>query len=367
MLLLTNRDIHDVLDMRDCIDWIQQIELEIADADAVNLPRSDVYTPSDQGAAPFHRFSVSAGSSRRREYLAVRMMSDMVSWPTVDGKRREEKHAVQPGTYCGFIILYSVRDGSPLAIIQDGLIQHYRVGAGAGVGARFLSREDSETVGMIGSGGMARSYLEAFVGVRSIRRVRVYSPNRANREAYAEEMAARHGIEVIAVDDARETVRGADIVALCVSTVEPVFFPEWLEPGMHVTDVTRPSTPKDFVRSIDVAYWHGNAALVVDDLPPTAAYARGGYLSWIAGTPDQTAEIPRVPAEPRTFNLPVLADLVAGRASGRTSPSQTTFFHNIGTSGQGFVALSGGIYERALEQSIGTEIPTSWFLQGIRD
>jgi ornithine cyclodeaminase/alanine dehydrogenase-like protein (mu-crystallin family) len=367
VLLLTNRDIHEVLDMGDCLDGIEEMAHELAAGDSVGLGRTDVYTPSDGGPAPFHRWAVMTGTSRRRGYLCARMLSDMVSWPTVNGKRREEKFAREPGTYCGLLFLYSTHNGEPLAILHDGALQHYRVGAGAGIGTKYLARTDSEVVGMLGSGGMARSYLEAFVRVRPIRHVRVFSPDPAHRNAYASEMADRHGIEVTAVETAEEAVRGTDIVALCVSAVEPVFWADWLEPGMHVVDVTRPCTPPDFVRSVDVAFWHGNTTPLVDPLPPTADYARGGFLSWIAGTPEETAEIPRVPPNADTFALPTLADLVSGRRPGRTSPQQTTFFHNIGSFGEGFAALAAGIYERSLDRGVGTEIPTSWFLEDIRD
>jgi alanine dehydrogenase len=367
MLLLTNRDIHEVLDMGDCLDAIRGMAEEIGAGDSVALGRTDVYTPSDGGPAPFHRWAVMTGTSRRRGYLCARTMSDMVSWPVVDGRRREDKFAIEPGTYCGLLFLYSTHDGAPLAIMHDGAIQHYRVGAGAGVAADLLSRPDSEVVGMLGSGGMARSYLEAIARVRTIRQVRVYSPTEANRRGYAEEMRAQHGIEVVPVDDPRDAVRGADIVALCVSAVEPVFSADWLEPGMHITDVTRPSTAVDFVRSVDVAFWHGNPTPLVENLPPTATYARGGYLSWVAGSAEETAIIPRVAPNPETFALPTLADLVAGRVPGRTSPEQTTFFHNIGSIGEGFAALGATIYEKAVEQKLGMEIPTSWFLEDIRD
>ena len=50
---------------------------------------------------------------------------------------------------------------------------------------------------MLGSGGMAREYLEAFRLIRPIRRVRVFSPSRTNRERYAAEMAEHHGIAKI--------------------------------------------------------------------------------------------------------------------------------------------------------------------------
>ena len=63
------------------------------------------------------------------------------------------------------MMVFSVRNGEPLAIINDGLIQHMRVGACAGLGAKYLARQDA-VVGIFGSGGMARTYLEAFAEVR---------------------------------------------------------------------------------------------------------------------------------------------------------------------------------------------------------
>jgi alanine dehydrogenase len=37
---------------------------------------------------------------------------------------------------------------------------------------------------------------------------------------------------------AGEAVRGVDIGSICTSTIEPVFKNEWIEPGMHVTNLT---------------------------------------------------------------------------------------------------------------------------------
>src|SRR5919107_1212446 len=82
--------------------------------------------------------------------------------------------------YDDLVMVFSVRNGEPLAIINDGLIQHMRVGGCAGIGAKYLARQDACDVGIFGSGGMARSYLEAFYEVRDLKRVRVYSPTKAN-------------------------------------------------------------------------------------------------------------------------------------------------------------------------------------------
>ena len=367
MLLLSNVDVERVLTVGGCLEAIEAVYNELASGDATGVPRIDLYTPSDRADAPFHRWGVMAGSSRRSGYACARLKSDMVAWPLVDGRRRETKWAREPGTYCGFLVVFSTHTGEPLAIVPDGIVQHLRVGAAAGLGAKLLAREDASVVGMIGSGGMARAYLDAFREVRPIRQVRVYSPTAANREAYAREMGDRHGIEVVAVDDPRGAVAGADIVALCVSSLEPVFEAAWLEPGMHVADVTRAATRADFPRAVDVAFWHGNPTPYLDPMPPDAMYARGGFLSWVAGGPDAMADIPQMAPNPELLRLPTLADLLAGRATGRTSDEQTTFFHNVGNQGPQFVAVTGHTYEAARAAGVGIEIPTDWFLEDVRD
>ncbi len=120
------------------------------------------------------------GGSRKDGYVCARMLSDMVSWPREHGRIRENKYARAPGTFCGLLFLFSVRDATPVAMINDGVLQHMRVGGGAGLGAKYLSRRDASVVGMIGSGGMARTYLDALCCVRGIEKVKAYSPNREN-------------------------------------------------------------------------------------------------------------------------------------------------------------------------------------------
>jgi alanine dehydrogenase len=87
---------------------------------------------------------------------------------------------MRPGIYCGLVLLFSTADGEPLAIINDEHLQHVRVGASTGIGARLLARADAHAIGVIGSGGMARTVLEAPVEVRDIHAVKVYSRSAAH-------------------------------------------------------------------------------------------------------------------------------------------------------------------------------------------
>src|SRR5262249_1077807 len=186
--------------------------------------------PSGEITAPYYRWAVMTGGSKQDGLVCARMLSDMVAWPREYGRVRENKWAGKPGTFLGLLFLFSARDGTPVAMINDGQLPHFRVGGGAGLGVKYLSRPDSAVVGMIGSGGMARTYLDAFCQVRNITKVKVWSPNADNVRAYAREMAERHGLTVEPASSAREAVRGVDIVSCCTSTNEPVFFNDWLEP-----------------------------------------------------------------------------------------------------------------------------------------
>ena len=111
----------------------------------------------------------------------------------------QEKYCIEPGTYSGIVLLYSIVNGEPLALLQVGYLQHVRVGAAAGIGVDLMAREDADTLGLIGSGGMARTYLEAIAEVRPLRSVRVYSTTPETREAFAKRARDELGLDVEAV------------------------------------------------------------------------------------------------------------------------------------------------------------------------
>jgi alanine dehydrogenase len=367
VLLINNNDVAKVLDMKLCLESLDDIFREMSIGEAVGMGRIDIYVPSGEQAAPYYRWAVMTGGSKKDGLVCARMLSDMVAWPREYGRIRENKYAKQPGTFCGLLFLFSAKDGTPVAMINDGILQHIRVGGGAGLGVKYLSRKDSEVVGMIGSGGMARTYLDAFCQVRDIKTVQVFSPNKANVLAYAREMEALHGLKVIPMDSARDAVRGADIVSCCTSTNEPVFMTEWLEPGMHVTNLTSSEFEPGLMQKVDVKMRAGEATPRLEKLPKEADYARAAFLGYIAGSEEERASVPRLGLAPEVINLPRLVDLIGGQHPGRTSDKQTTFFLNVGAIGAQFEAVAAAVYRKVVAAKLGHEIPTEYFLQDVRD
>jgi alanine dehydrogenase len=266
------------------------------------------------------------------------------------------------------VLLFSTANGEPLAILNDGHLQHMRVGAAAGVGARLLARPEARRVGMIGSGGMARTALEAFVAVRPIEEVRVYSRTQANRENYAREMSAKLGISVEPVANARDAVRGADILASTTDSMAPIVQAEWLEPGMHVVAIGPLDLAPECAARFDVVVRQGDEAL---DLPETGQFRRDlghSRSAFVGGSPEEQKRLPPVVRREMSWRFwPLYADVIAGREPGRTSLTQITNYRPVGNWGLQFAACGGLAYRQAMARGLGRQFPTEWFLQDIKN
>jgi len=134
-----------------------------------------------------------------------------------------------------------------------------------------------------------------------------------------------------------------------------------------VTDVTWDETEPGFANAVDVAVKMGESTPHIENPPPGAFYAAHGFLGYVAGQPEEKAIIPRRPPREEILSMPSLADVISGKAKGRTSDDQTSWFLNLGVMGVQFAAVCAAVYNEAKKKGIGREIPTEWFTQSIRD
>ena len=360
MLLINNQTVEKILDIKGCMEALETGYRDLIDQRAVYRGRYDLFVPNDDPKL-MYRWGTMEGASRSFETFAIRMKSDMLEWP--EGKT-VEKYCVEPGTFCGFVMVFSTRNGEPLAIINDGILQHMRVGGCAGLGAKYLSREDSSTIGIYGSGGMARTYLLAFNQVRSIDQVKVFSPNRTNREAYAKEMSQKLGIKTTPVERPDGVMRGSDIVATCTDSIQVVVDdPAWVEPGMHLTCVKANEWNPEIVDNADLVIKMGRPTLNLD----VGQIRIGGEAAVVAGNAEEIKRIANPKVDIFSTDFPLLTDIMAGKLKGRTERNQVTFFANSGTQGLQFASTAGYVVREAKRRGLGQEIPTSWLLQDIRD
>jgi hypothetical protein len=131
IIINNNDDVRKVLDMGATLDALENVYREMAIGDAVGMGRIDLYVPSGEPVAPHYRWAVMTGGSRKDRFVCARMLSDMVNWPRQHSHVRETKYAGAPGIFCGLLFLFSIEDATPVAMINDGILQHLRVGGGA--------------------------------------------------------------------------------------------------------------------------------------------------------------------------------------------------------------------------------------------
>ena len=180
-------------------------------------------------------------SSRSSASAPIRINSDIVTFPKKGNNMRREKVPAAPGgRYTGLVLLFSTENGEPLAILPDGVMQRMRVGAANGLGVKYLARKDANTVGILGSGWQAGAQLMAACAVRKISSIRCFSPTKANREAFATQMSALLGVEVVPVDQPEDAIKGADIVMCASNSLDNIFFERWVVPGVHLTSIKQP-------------------------------------------------------------------------------------------------------------------------------
>jgi ornithine cyclodeaminase/alanine dehydrogenase-like protein (mu-crystallin family) len=369
MLIINNADVAKILSMGDAIDVLDRAYRELVLTEAVCKPRTDIQIPTKKPGKVYQWSSVEGGSTSG--YFAIRMKSDIIYEQEYNGARTQEKYCIKPGVYCGLILLTSSESGEPLAIMNDGLPQLTRVGADGGIGVRYLAKEGAEVIGMLGSGGMSRTHMEAFMHVRpNLKRLQVYSPTKANREKFAAEMAETYGIQTHACGRPEEIYRGADIVAAVTDSAESVVDAKALEKGTHLVAPGGGIKDKAILSRIDVYMRFGNATA------PWGASQFGiddEYHTY-AARPDLDTGFKRKTTGGRGHGalFPVeqtitFSDIVHKTGRGRTSPDQISYSERGNLQGNQFWALAGRIYELAKAQSVGREIPTDWFLQDIRD
>jgi ornithine cyclodeaminase/alanine dehydrogenase-like protein (mu-crystallin family) len=367
MLILGNADVAKVLTMEATIEALEESYLSLAAGEAVCRPRIDIRIPTSDPAKNYQWGTMEGGSTRG--YFAIRMKSDVVYETRYGGALTQEKYCVRPGLYCGLVLLTSVETGEPLAILNDGVLQHMRVGGDGAIGAKYLANPDAEVVGMLGSGGMARVHVEALMAVRRIRKLQVYSPTRENRERFGREIAARHGIDVRVCERPEDIYKGAHIVAALTDSAVPVLDGTRLEPGTHLLNIGGSGKPdRASLERVDVYLRFGDAPapasrpdLRLDD-EHIGWEARPGQRKFGDGRRDRDAHGVLLPEKRVT-----LADLVSGKAKGRTSRAQITYSERGNLQGAQFFAVAGKVFELAKQAGLGREIPTEWLLQDIRN
>lgn len=315
MLWLSDADVERLLSVEDAIPIVETALAQQAAGDAVNRPRAHDITGEGAFLAHMQAALYEQGVFGFKSYSAA------------------------GGAYRFFVMLYSMRTGLPLALMQANSLGRIRTGAASGVSVRHMARPDSGVVGLLGSGYQAGAQLQAICAVRPIKAARVFSPNPQRRAEFARRMSAALGIEITAVDDPRAVVDAADILVTITNSREPVFSGDWLRPGMHICAV---GGANEYATELDDAAIRRADIIAVDSVAQAKVEcgellmpASRGLILW--------------------GQLTELCQIVGGERPGRRGREDITLFKSLGMA-MWDVAAAKAVYDRAIERGIGVRI-----------
>jgi ornithine cyclodeaminase/alanine dehydrogenase-like protein (mu-crystallin family) len=139
------------------------------------------------------------------------------------------------------IVLADGETGFPCAVMDGGYITTVRTGAAGAVGAKYLARQDSETVLIVGAGNQARIQLRGLKEVLpKLRKIYVYSPFDGEVERYIFEMEAVTGLSITGLNDRARLAEAAcisDVIVTVTPAREPLILREWVRPGTHINAI----------------------------------------------------------------------------------------------------------------------------------
>jgi len=315
-LHLNEADVRRLLTMPMAMEAVEEISRKQATGRAILHPRRRFELPS--GGGFFHYMAAmdtEAGFIAMKQYTYVK------------------------GTLRFLVPLYEIATGALLALIEADFLGQQRTGAASGVATKFLARKDARTAAIIGTGGQAKTQLEAIAAARKLESVRVYGRDPERRKAFCEEMSHRLGIPVHPADSGHEAVRGADIINTATTSAKPVLDGVDIAEGAHINAIGANHAHK---RELDDAAISRAEAIFVDSIAQSEQEA-GDLI-----VPFQQ--------QPQKWHLvKELHQLVDGQVSGRTSEKQITLFKSNGIATWD-LAVAERIYSLAKQKNLGREL-----------
>jgi alanine dehydrogenase len=315
-LHISEAEVRAVLTMPMAVQAVEEISRKQASGEVVVHPRRRFELP---GGGFFHYMAAadySLGFVAMKQYTYVR------------GKLR-------------FLVpLYEMASGDLLALIEADYMGQQRTGAASGVATNYLARKNSRVAAIIGTGGQARTQLEAVAAVRKLDSARAYGREAAKRDKFCSEMSTRLGIPVQSCASASDAVRGADIVSTATTASHPVVNGADLAPGAHINAIGANHAHK---RELDDEAIASADVIVVDSIEQSRQEAgdliiafHGDEICWTG--------------------VKKLSEVVAGKASGRTSDTEVTLFKSNGIASWD-LAVAMKVYALAKEKGLGRELP----------
>jgi ornithine cyclodeaminase/alanine dehydrogenase-like protein (mu-crystallin family) len=219
-------------------------------------------------------------------------------------------------------LLLDPQTAQPRLTIAANYLTDLRTAATSAVATKFLARSEASTLGIFGTGRLARAHLAVLPLARNFQRVLICGRNPSRSAEFVRSVAGELPGVTITAADAQTCAAESDVLCTCTSHSAPLFDGRDLRPGTHLNLVGafRPQTREVDTHTIQ------HARVVVDTYG--AALSEVGELL----IPLQEGAITRdhIAAD--------LHELVSGSKQGRRSPEEIAVFKSVGCALEDLVA-----------------------------
>jgi len=303
-LLLSTKAVRDLLNMSDVIKVVEQAFRDWGQGKG-KMP-AKAYLVLDQG-----------------DFRAM-----PAALPGVVGIKWVNVHPQNPArglpTVMGIIIYSDPETGYPLALMDATDITAYRTGATATIASKYLARQDSHTLGIIGAGRQAYTQIQAHAEIFDLKLIKVFDLSRDAVEKLIKSLP-----EYPLKECSLEETAASDIVCTLTPARVPFLKKEWIALGTHINAVGADAEGKEELEPSILK----EAIVVVDD-PRQASIA--GEIN--------------VPITKGLFAIDevygTLGQIVAGKKQGRKDENVTTVFDSTGVAIED-IAVAKLVYEKA--------------------
>jgi alanine dehydrogenase len=314
-VLLSEGDVRATLDMATALDAVEESFRRQAAGDARAQPRRRLELPDRVF------FNYMAAADRQGGWMGAKL------------------YTVAHGRAGFVVLLYRATTGELAAILEADWLGRMRTGAATGIATKYMARADARTAGIIGTGGQARTQLEAVTRVRKIESVRAFGRDPSRRADFCREMTGRLAVPVTPASSAEEVVRGADIVITATNAATPVVSGAWLAPGSHLNAIGSNLPQRRELDDDAIA----RAAVVAVDSIEQSKMESGELIHAFGADPARWDRVTEV------------AEIVSGKRPGRTSAHEITLFKSNGIATWD-IAVAARVLERAAKEGLGRRI-----------
>lgn len=129
-------------------------------------------------------------------------------------------------TIQGSYLLFDAAEGTPLLMCDAKLLTVLRTAATSALAADYLSRKDSKSLLMIGTGSLAPHLVRAHCSVRPIKKVWIWGRNFLKAEQVVDSLYDLD-IRVQAIESLEDVMPKADIISTATMSPKPLVHGRW--------------------------------------------------------------------------------------------------------------------------------------------